>query len=392
MEWYPHDYQHYHVWTTLRDTTGRYIQFGFNEFEATREEAKWDGRKKGKVYRYCYGWQEEKYAGVTKDTNIPAIFRNRFVKDVTSDYSGENEVVVPIQAKEHGFIYLSVFSPKGWIPVDIAKQKGAEVTFRNLEPDIFYQPLYTEGNRLRSAGYPFIYADGKAYVLKPDTTKKECAVLKRKMSIKPTISAWLYRCVINSKLEGADNPEFKNADLLYAFKDTFTTNYNELLPYQHKKCRYVRYVSPPGKWLELAELSLYEDTMCKKPIALNRMNELTPASLADNITDGNYLSYFMSKDTSIYVAFDLKKAYDIKKIVFIPRNDDNYISPGDQYELFYQDGVNGWKSLGSKTATERQIEFEVPQNALLWLRNLTKGREEQIFIYKNGKQIFTIDL
>ena len=55
-------------------------------------------------------------------------------------------------------------------------------------------------------------------------------------------------------------------------------------------------------------------------------------------------------------------------------------------------GINGWKSLGSKVATEREIDFLVPQNALLWLRNRTKGREEQVFIYKNGRQYFAFDL
>lgn len=82
----------------------------------------------------------------------------------------------------------------------------------------------------------------------------------------------------------------------------------------------------------------------------------------------------------------------IERIVFSPRNDDNYIWPGDNYELFYQDGINGWKSLGGKVATEREIDFLVPQNALLWLRNRTKGREEQVFIYKNGRQYFAFDL
>lgn len=43
-------------------------------------------------------------------------------------------------------------------------------------------------------------------------------------------------------------------------------------------------------------------------------------------------------------------------------------------------------------ATEREIDFLVPQNALLWLRNRTKGREEQGFIYKNGRQYFAFDL
>ena len=54
---YAPDYQHFHSWNTLRDTTGLFIQFNFNEFEATRKEKRTDGRKKGKVYRYCFGKQ-----------------------------------------------------------------------------------------------------------------------------------------------------------------------------------------------------------------------------------------------------------------------------------------------------------------------------------------------
>ena len=391
--WYAPDYQHYHVWTTLRDTTGKYIQFGLAEFEATREEPpRWDGRKKGKVYRYCFGWQEEKYAGITEDKKVPSFLRNRFIKDVTSDYFGENEVQVPIGIDDVDYIYLGVFSPEGWIPVDMTKRKGDKAVFRNIEPNIIYQPLYSDGREQYPAGYPFIYTKGKVYVLKPDTSKMESAVLKRKMSIKPTISAWLYQNVIGSKIEAADNPNFKNCDLLYAFKDTFTTSYNELVPYKHDKCRYVRYVSPAGKRLEVAELALYEDTLCDEQIALHRISDLEPAGMADNITDGSGLTYCFSRNTSVFVAYDLKKEHHIKKIVFMPWNDDNYVWPGDRYELFYQDGINGWKSLGTKTATKREIEFMIPGNALLWLRDLTKGREEQIFIHRDGKQVFTIDL
>lgn len=51
---YSPDYQHYHCWTMLRDTTGTFLQFGFNEFEASRDTLRHDGRKKGKVYRYCF--------------------------------------------------------------------------------------------------------------------------------------------------------------------------------------------------------------------------------------------------------------------------------------------------------------------------------------------------
>ena len=51
---------------------------------------------------------------------MPALFRDRFIKDVTANYFGENEVSVSVQSAYEDYIYLGVFSPGGWIPVDIA--------------------------------------------------------------------------------------------------------------------------------------------------------------------------------------------------------------------------------------------------------------------------------
>jgi len=122
------------------------------------------------------------------------------------------------------------------------------------------------------------------------------------------------------------------------------------------------------------------------------MNDPLPTASLDNITDGDILSYFSSKDSACFITYDLGKITPIQKIVFSPRNDDNYVWPGDKYELFYQDGTNGWKSLGVQTATRHELEYLVPDKSLLWLRNRTKGREEQVFIYKGGKQLFNVDL
>lgn len=388
---YAPDYQHYHSWNTLRDTTGQFIQFNFNEFEATREEKKTDGRKKAKVFRYCFGKQPERFPNIEDDNGVPPLFRNNYVRDVTANYFGENEVAISLQSKKGKYIYLGIFSPEGWIPIDMALREDARATFHNLEPNIIYQPLYSDGSKHYPAGYPFIYANGKAEMLKPDVKSMEKAILKRKMSIKPTISEWLYRGIIDSKIEASKTPSFINADLIYFFRDTLRTNYCELTPLNtKKKYKYVRYISP--KRMELAEFSVYKDSLGKKPVPLYRINDIEPLTNLDNITDGNILTYFQSRDTSVYISYSLGEPTPIGKIVFSPRNDDNYIWPGDTYELFYQDGVNGWKSLGKQTAMERKLEFNIPQNALLWLRDLTKGREEQVFVYRGGKQIFTIDL
>lgn len=391
---YSPDYQHYHCWTMLRDTTGTFLQFGFNEFEASRDTLRHDGRKKGKVYRYCFGIQADKNSGTSGNRQLSPVLKNRFVKDVTSEYFGSNDTTIPIQMSGEQYIYLGIFSPGGWIPIDMALGNAGKVTFRDIEPDVIYQTLYQgDGGKLYPAGYPFISKTGGGFVLlKPNIDLMEEAILKRKMPQQKTIAEWAYRAIIGAKVEAADDLSFMQADLLWQFEDTLTTNYYVLTPLLRKKYRYVRYVAPIGKRMELAELALFKDSFCKEKVRLRRINSIEPIAKLEYVTDGNILTYFQARDTSCYLAYDLGESTLIERIVFSPRNDDNYIWPGDNYELFYQDGINGWRSLGSKVATEREIDFLVPQNALLWLRNRTKGREEQVFIYKNGRQYFAFDL
>lgn len=390
---YSPEYQHPHFWTTLRDTTGRFIQFGFNEFEASRTNPSTDGRKRGKIYRSYFGIQEEPLTGITQNEKVPALFKDRFIKDVTANYYGENKVTVPIQVDSEKYIYLGIFCPTGWIPIDIALYEKGNVTFRNVEPNVIYQPLASDGNKHWEVGYPFIYTKKEISILKPDTINFKNAILKRKMSLCGEFINLQHRGIIGSRIEAALNKDFCDADLIYQFNDTLRSNYYELIPPNiTKKYRYIRYISPPNDKLTLAGLSVFDNSANKTKVKLNRINDPLPIHSLENITDENILSYFSSEEKNCFIAYDLGKLIPISKIVFSPRNDDNYVWPGDEYELFYLDGINGLKSLGVKTATKRELNFRVPDNALFWLHNWTKGREEQVFIYKNMKQYFTVDL
>lgn len=67
--------------------------------------------------------------------------------------------------------------------------------------------------------------------------------------------------------------------------------------------------------------------------------------------------------------------------------DSNNICKGDTYELFYWD--DEWIGLGRKEAETDSLVYEnVPTDALLWLHNYTRGKEERIFTYENGRQIW----
>ena len=68
-------------------------------------------------------------------------------------------------------------------------------------------------------------------------------------------------------------------------------------------------------------------------------------------------------------------------------HDSNEVVPGDDYELFYWN--DEWCSLGRKIAVHDTLAYvEVPKNSLLWLHNHTQGKEERIFTYENGRQIW----
>lgn len=84
---------------------------------------------------------------------------------------------------------------------------------------------------------------------------------------------------------------------------------------------------------------------------------------------------------------DLGRKVRVDRIVYTPRNRDNYVRPDDLYELFYCD--KDWKSAGKIKATADSLVFrDIPVNTVLLLRNHTRGLDERIFIYENGSQLW----
>lgn len=105
--------------------------------------------------------------------------------------------------------------------------------------------------------------------------------------------------------------------------------------------------------------------------------------------DNDWVSFYMSEVVGEQLIFDLGKPYKLDHILFMPRNDDNFIHLGDSYELFYHAGAQGWISLGKRVAEDTELHYDnVPEGALLWLHNYTRGEEERAFYMKQGKQVF----
>jgi len=64
----------------------------------------------------------------------------------------------------------------------------------------------------------------------------------------------------------------------------------------------------------------------------------------------------------------------------------SFLTPGQEYELFYWD--DGWQSVGKKTAGKKPLKFKAPSGALYWMVATGSDKDERIFTYENGLQVW----
>lgn len=162
-----------------------------------------------------------------------------------------------------------------------------------------------------------------------------------------------------------------------------------------QKFRYVRYKSPLSGKGNIAELMFYGGMENSDTLFLNCKLLGYPeiptfnGTPYQNAFDDNLETYFDSfKTPGSWVGIDLGMPKRITRIRFCPRSDTNFILAGDTYELCYWE-YGEWVSMGTQVAKDQFIIFNnVLSGGLYILHNLTRGKEERIFTYENGKQIF----
>lgn len=86
-----------------------------------------------------------------------------------------------------------------------------------------------------------------------------------------------------------------------------------------------------------------------------------------------------------WVGADFGKSVLVDQIACLARNDDNDIVDGHTYELcYFENGKQ--KSFAMQIAKDGTVIFKnVPTETVYILHDLTKGREERIFLYEQNK-------
>lgn len=114
--------------------------------------------------------------------------------------------------------------------------------------------------------------------------------------------------------------------------------------------------------------------------------EHSPEKAFDN---DELTSYSRLSPDGAWAAAEFSEPLHLSKIRIHPRTDGNAIYAGDVYQLYYWSGGK-WKLAGEQRAGhEDRLTFTaIPDNSLLLLHNASRGREERIFTYEGGRQVW----
>lgn len=334
--------------------------------------------KHAKVYRRTFS--RHSFPVASDGEYVPPFFREPFLRDVTLCYASMSEVTVrPSHPVSVANGYLCVFNDLEWEPVAWAPLEKGVFHFPNVECGIVYLPAIYPGEKAEAISYPFVlHFTGEVETLRPDTGRLMTLRLDRKYPLTHQVRSH-NQSFLGSWVEASNDSRFRRKDSLGAFREISLRQWTSVKISSSRPYRYWRICSPSS--FILGECLLYD--AAGKRIAVP---DGVPVSFREAFDD-NPISYVYG-DSSNPLTIDLGQPKVLSEVECLLRNDGNTVWEGHWYELLYHDGME-WVSLGVKEATERWVEFEgVPSGALLWLRDLTAGRQERVFTITDNQVHF----
>jgi hypothetical protein len=356
-----------------------------------------------KAYRHTWAINPELLALINSGETVPQNFKNICIKDVTDLYVATSNISIPIEKCKNQYAYLCTFNNREWEPVAMGKISGKKAVFEKVGRDIVYLPVIMEESGIKPVAEPFILdARGVVREIAGRTRNDEeqgndgTMNLYRKHPFSVLFSFQAEK-IIGSRIEAANKADFSDAVTVHTI-ETFGTESGEVIPFRgiagqarnDGKYRYWRHFSAPNGGGSISEMYFFQNgkniTKQGKIIGTSgKTEEQQPSQVFDN----EPVTFFEAPTPSGgWAGLDFGEPTAIDRIIYVPRNDANGITWGDEYELKYW-GNNRWNSLGRKIADNIFVEFEnCPSGALFWLHDCTRGVEDRIFTYENGKQVF----
>lgn len=371
-----------HTWYTLLSDQGKELPsewditsvpgWGFFQYERIP-----------KVYRNTYAVNPERLKYRKK-----AKFRYPFnlcEYDVTDHYMKTIDINVTLKKVDQSgnkiklkdkYCYIAVFNGHStdWQIIDYGTIQKGMAHFSNLGRDILYITFGFNGKELVPISDPFILEkNGSLRYIHVDNTSYRSIDMHRKYYQSENVVN-MRRRLLGGKIQCSDYADFKDAVTLYTISDINIADKIRIHP--ERPYRYWRYMSSDGSYGSIAELAFFDnDTVA---ISGSPVSSTTDAVSIYKAYDGDWLSNFETDSPNgNWIGIDAEKPANVCYVRVIPRSDDNDICPNNEYELFYWTG-DRWKSLGLITANDNSLHFDnVPEGALLWLRDYTRGWDER---------------
>lgn len=389
-----------HFWLTTWNKDGEEYMTDFpQKLRPVRKNwwYRWDDSSK--VYRYTFSVNRELYEQMAKyGEEVYPFWRLPKFIDATYGYtySFKKELIVPLEklykGKRKGKIaYLCASDRDSWVPIDWTEYNAGHLVFRYVRKGSSMRVATYEDGELNFLTDPF-YIDKQNnethyYSVEEDT---QDVVLYAKYNI--NVENRFRIKMVGGVFEGSNQPDFAEKDTLFIIQAKPDRLNTSVKSWSDKEYRYLRYVGPSNGFCNVSEVAFYEknDTvpLTGKIIGTPGCYQHDGTHEYTNVFDGKtWTSFDYSEPSGGWAGLDLGGKRRVDRIVYTPRNRDNYIRPGDVYELFYCD--EDWKSVGTiRTTTDSLVFRDIPRNVLMLLRNHSRGVAERIFVYENGVQIW----
>ncbi|MCD7933055.1 MAG: hypothetical protein LUH15_17815 [Tannerellaceae bacterium] len=336
---------------------------------------------KGKVYRQTFQVNRDiqKEFRKRKQKAHPT-FDNALFKDVTKIYSNDAFEILPVPLEyvyeeyrdlENRMVYLCSSNRKEWIPIEVGFLDNDNLVFRDVEGDVVFRLGIYKENRLELISDPFLFERSSGNLrLFPQKNQLIDATFYYKYHLYD--ETFIFRTP-DGVFEGSNDPHFLQKDTLYMIGKIPLRLFTSVYPRTNKIYRYVRYYGPEGGHCNMAEVAFFENQIDSIPLKGKIIGtpgcwEQDGSREYTNLFDGDpYTSFNYIHPSGGWAGLDLGKPMKIGKIIYTPRNRDNFIRKGDFYECFYWKD-KGWKSLGIQKADSDSLNYKIPEGSLLYLK------------------------
>ncbi|MBO5313869.1 MAG: hypothetical protein J6A70_01105 [Prevotella sp.] len=408
--------RHYHC-SVYNDSTDTWQTF--NAESSLPGDGDWAFAETANVYRSTYAAQKDTPPFLKAEGEyVPSVLDDPCMKDVTAYLAKTVSITLPFhESTKCNLAYLATYSRdwQGAIPVTwgVIDRSRGEVTFNHAMPGVLYFPVYYPNESYRTFGQPFyIEMDDSVTVIREipyideNDTSRTSVTLMRKYPRKPNMER-VAEELIGGRFIGSRKGDFSDAVTLLEIKEAPQP---ALLTYPLSHVgRYKSYRFQASEENNHAHISMlewltpesygYTNTMPAKrrhvlspsdTMAVNGEKHLVRLMDAEKWDDMSWKAEYdgnMQTAPSAYpnITLKLKEPQMVTHVRFSPKNADNGICAGDEYELRYWD--DGWMSCGTAKAEYEYIEFNnVPHGKLYWLVNLSHGKEEMPFVLDEQAQ------